>query len=127
MPALRRSQLEQERAEYRANIAQAIEEDEDPLAAYDDFIGRVVRVLTQPQLWSCPIVGGGHTKIQRRCALYGDFRYLKIWCSYAKVVEKASVVYAYLVKREIGCVYAQLWEECTISLEEGGRYVTKNE
>ena len=58
-PALHTSQLEQERAEYCASIAQAIEEDEDPLTAYDDFIGRVVRVLIRPQLWSRPIVGGG--------------------------------------------------------------------
>jgi len=38
MAPARSAQLDQEKEEYRASIAEAIQEDEDPLAAYDDFV-----------------------------------------------------------------------------------------
>jgi len=38
-----------------------------------------------------------------------------------KRVEKPTVVYSYLVKHEIGCVYALLYEEFAGALEKEAR------
>ncbi|KAL4062122.1 Mad3/BUB1 homology region 1-domain-containing protein [Scleroderma yunnanense] len=120
---MRSSQLEQERAEYRASIVEALEEDEDPLAAYDDFIKWTSRAGSDdPHSGLVQLLEEATRKFKDDARYSGDLRYLKIWCSYAKVVEKPSVVYAYLVKREIGCVYALLWEEYAITLEKEGRH-----
>ncbi|KAI6034825.1 hypothetical protein EDC04DRAFT_3034243 [Pisolithus marmoratus] len=99
MSNLRTSQLEQERAEYRASITEALDEDRRPAHR---LLEETLRKFKDDARYS------------------GDLRYLKIWCSYAKMVEKPSVVYAYLVKREIGCVYALLWEEYAVALEKEG-------
>ncbi|KAI6025228.1 Mad3/BUB1 homology region 1-domain-containing protein [Pisolithus microcarpus] len=123
MSNLRASQLEQERAEYRTSIAEALDEDEDPLNAYDDFIKWTARTFSEhdPNSGLVQLLEETVRKFKDDARYSGDLRYLKVWCSYAKVVEKPSVVYAYLVKREIGCVYALLWEEYAIALEKEGR------
>ncbi|KAI6011772.1 Mad3/BUB1 homology region 1-domain-containing protein [Pisolithus marmoratus] len=123
MSNLRTSQLEQERAEYRASITEALDEDEDPLTAYDDFIKWTTRTFSEhdPNSGLVQLLEETLRKFKDDARYSGDLRYLKIWCSYAKVVEKPSVVYAYLVKREIGCVYALLWEEYAVALEKEGR------
>ncbi|KAI6102091.1 Mad3/BUB1 homology region 1-domain-containing protein [Pisolithus sp. B1] len=123
MSNLRASQLEQERAEYRTSIVEALDEDEDPLTAYDDFIKWTARAFSEhdPNSGLVQLLEETVRKFKDDARYSGDLRYLKVWCSYAKVVEKPSVVYAYLVKREIGCVYALLWEEYAIALEKEGR------
>ncbi|KIJ62801.1 hypothetical protein HYDPIDRAFT_113900 [Hydnomerulius pinastri MD-312] len=123
MSALRSSQLAQERAEYRASIAEAIDEDEDPLAAYDDFIKWTSRSFPEndPASGLIQLLEEATRKFKDDERYSGDLRYLKLWCSYAKVVEKPSVVYPYLVKKEIGCVYGLLWEEYALALEKEGR------
>ncbi|KAH7884722.1 Mad3/BUB1 homology region 1-domain-containing protein [Phlebopus sp. FC_14] len=123
MSALRSSQLGQEREKYRASIAEALEEDEDPLAAYDDFIKWTSRTFSgnDPASGLVQLLEEATRKFKDDERYRGDLRYLKLWCSFAKIVEKPSVVYAYLVKREIGCVYALLWEEYAMALEKEGR------
>ncbi|KAG8213013.1 Mad3/BUB1 homology region 1-domain-containing protein [Butyriboletus roseoflavus] len=123
MPALRPSQLEHQRAEYRASIKEALEEDEDPLAAYDDFIKWTSRTFPEndPGSGLIQLLEEVTRKFKDDARYSGDLRYLKLWCSYAKMVEKPGLVYAYLVKREIGCVYGLLWEEYALALEKEGR------
>lgn len=127
MPLLRASQLEQERAAYRASIAEALEEDEDPLAAYDDFIKWTLRTFSENDHTSglIQLLEETTRKFKDDARYSGDLRYLKLWCTYAKMVEKPALVYAYLLKREIGSVYAQLWEEYALALEKEGRCVTR--
>lgn len=127
MPALRTSQLEQQRAEYRANIKEALEEDEDPLSAYDDFIKWTSRTFPENDHGSglIQLLEEVTRKFKDDARYSGDLRYLKLWCSYAKMTEKPALVYAYLVKREIGCVYGLLWEEYALVLEKEGRYAAE--
>ena len=127
MPPLRTSQLEQERAEYRASIAEALEEDEDPLAAYDDFIKWTSRTFPEndPGSGLIQLLEEATRKFKDDARYSGDLRYLKLWCTYAKMVEKPALVYAYLVKKEIGCVYGLLWEEYALALEKEGRCAAK--
>ncbi|KIJ14323.1 hypothetical protein PAXINDRAFT_163480 [Paxillus involutus ATCC 200175] len=124
MSALRTSQIQQERAEYRASIAEALEEDEDPLAAYDDYIKWTSRTFPEndPASGLIELLEEATRKFKDDERYSGDLRYLKLWCSYAKLVEKPSTVYAYLVKKEIGCVYGLLWEEYAFALEKEGRH-----
>lgn len=127
MPPLRNSQLEQERTEYRASIKEALEEDEDPLAAYDDFIKWTSRTFPEkdPGSGLIQLLEETTRKFKDDARYSGDLRYLKLWCSYAKMVEKPALVYAHLVKREIGCVYGMLWEEYALALEKEGRCASK--
>jgi checkpoint serine/threonine-protein kinase len=127
MSALRTSQIQQERAEYRASIAEALEEDEDPLAAYDDYIKWTSRTFPEndPASGLIELLEEATRKFKDDERYSGDLRYLKLWCSYAKLVEKPSTVYAYLVKKEIGCVYGLLWEEYAFALEKEGRCGSK--
>ncbi|KAF9223415.1 hypothetical protein BS17DRAFT_781831 [Gyrodon lividus] len=125
MSAFRTSQLQQERAEYRTSIAEALEEDEDPLAAYDDFIKWTSRTFPEndPASGLIQLLDEATRRFKDDERYSGDLRYLKLWCSYAKLVEKPSAVYAYLVKKEIGCVYGLLWEEYAYALEKEGRRI----
>lgn len=127
MPALRTSQLEQERAEYRTSIAEALEEDEDPLAAYDDFIKWTSRTFPEsdPGSGLIQLLEEATRKFKDDARYSGDLRYLKLWCAYAKMVEKSTLVHAYLVKKDIGCVYGLLWEEYALALEKEGRCAPK--
>jgi len=51
----------------------------------------------------------------------GDLRYLKLWCQYARHVEKPASVYALLAANDIGSGYALLYEEYAKALEADGR------
>ena len=123
MAPARSAQLDREKEEYRASIAEAIQEDEDPLAAYDDFVKWTV------QQYSPSDISSGLLELLEECTrrfkddlrYKGDLRYLKLWSAYAKRVEKPTVVYSYLVKHEIGCVYALLYEEFAGALEKEAR------
>lgn len=127
MPTLRTSQLEQERAEYRTSIREALEEDEDPLAAYDDFIKWTSRTFRENDHGSglIQLLEEATRKFKDDARYSGDLRYLKLWCTYAKMVEKPALVYAHLVKKDIGCVYGLLWEEYALALEKEGRCAPK--
>jgi len=123
MAPARSAQLDREKEEYRASIAEAIQEDEDPLAAYDDFVKWTVQQYSESDISS------GLLELLEECTrrfkddlrYKGDLRYLKLWSAYAKRVEKPTVVYSYLVKHEIGCVYALLYEEFAGALEKEAR------
>lgn len=125
MSTLHSPQLAQEQAEYRASIVEALKEDDDPLAAYDDFIKWTNRTFSpaDPNSGLIQLLEEATRKFKDDARYSGDRRYLKLWCSYAKAVETPSTVYAYVVKKGIGCVFAQLWEEYATSLEQEGRCV----
>ncbi|OJA12422.1 hypothetical protein AZE42_03383 [Rhizopogon vesiculosus] len=124
MAPARNAQLDQEKEEYRASIAEALQEDEDPLAAYDDFVKWTI------QQYPADDISSGLLELLEECArrfkddlrYKGDLRYLKLWSAYAKRVEKPTIIYSYLVKHDIGCVYALLYEEFAGALEKEGRH-----
>lgn len=123
MAPARNAQLDQEKEEYRASIAEALQEDEDPLAAYDDFVKWTL------QQYPADDISSGLLELLEECTrrfrgdlrYKGDLRYLKLWSAYAKQVEKPSTIYSYLVKHDIGSVYALLYEEFAGALEKEGR------
>ncbi|KAG6895971.1 hypothetical protein C0992_011206 [Termitomyces sp. T32_za158] len=51
----------------------------------------------------------------------GEVRYLKLWLLYAGFVERPTVVYAFLVRNEVGTGCGLLYEEWAAVLERDGR------
>ncbi|KAG1886963.1 hypothetical protein F4604DRAFT_2040720 [Suillus subluteus] len=117
MAPARDAQLDQEKEEYRASIAEALQEDEDPLAAYDDFVK-----WTAQQYSADDLLEETTRRFKDDLRYKGDLRYLKLWSAYAKQVERPTIIYSYLVKHDIGCVYALLYEEYAGALEKEGRH-----
>jgi len=121
----RNAQLDQEKEEYRASIAEALQEDEDPLAAYEDFVKWTVQQYSADDISSglLELLEESTRQFKDDLRYKGDLRYLKLWSAYAKQVERPTIIYSYLVKHEIGCVYALLYEEYAGALEKEGRWV----
>ncbi|KAG1905494.1 uncharacterized protein F5891DRAFT_1253798 [Suillus fuscotomentosus] len=124
MTPARNAQLDQEREEYRASIAEALQEDEDPLAAYDDFAKWTAQQYPADDMTSglVELLEEITRRFKDDLRYKGDLRYLKLWSAYAKQVERPTIIYSYLVKHDIGCVYALLYEEYAGALEREGRH-----
>ncbi|KAH7907133.1 Mad3/BUB1 homology region 1-domain-containing protein [Hygrophoropsis aurantiaca] len=123
MASARSNQLAQERQEYRDSIKEALEEDEDPLAAYDDFVKWTVQQFGEqdPASGLIQLLEETTRKFKDDPRYKGDLRYVKLWSSYARQTEKPAIVYAYLISNEIGSMYALLYEEYAAALEKEGR------
>lgn len=123
MAPARNAQLDQEKEEYRARIAEALQEDEDPLAAYDDFAKWTAQQYPADDMTSglVELLEEITRRFKDDLRYKGDLRYLKLWSAYAKQVERPTIIYSYLVKHDIGCVYALLYEEYAGALEREGR------
>ena len=120
------SQLDQKREKYRAQLSVALQEDEDPLALYEQFIKWTAdsypeRHLSRSGLLE--LLEEATRQFQDDAAYKGDLRYLKLWSLYARHVEDPAVIFKYLVSHEIGVVYAQVYEEYATELEKSGRCV----
>ncbi|VDC05703.1 unnamed protein product [Peniophora sp. CBMAI 1063] len=125
--AQREAKLASTRNRLRINVEVALEdEDDDPLAAYCEFI-----------YWTVENYPEGHSaesgllelleeatrvlKDDRDGAWRGDIRYLKLWVLYASFVEKPTVIYRFLLANDIGVNHALLYEEFAAVLERAGR------
>ncbi|KAI0719260.1 Mad3/BUB1 homology region 1-domain-containing protein [Cerioporus squamosus] len=117
------SKLSQKRDKYRAELATALTEDADPLAAYDSFIKWTVDAygshLAQSGLLELLEEATRHFVDDD--AYKSDLRYLKLWLLYATHVEDPTVIYQFLVENNIGKIYAQTYQEYADALERGGR------
>ncbi|CAL1716355.1 unnamed protein product [Somion occarium] len=116
--------LESERKSYRAQLDQALQEDEDPLAAYDTFIKWTLSNYSGDLIAHSGLVEllEEVTRTFRDDSAYkGDLRYLKTWSMFANCVEYPALVFEYLLKQGIGTVYAQVYEDFALALEQIGR------
>lgn len=115
--------LSKEREKYRERLARALTEDADPLAAYIEFVK-----------WTCDAYKG-HLALSGLLELLdeatrhfvddaaykADLRYLKLWLLYAKHVEDPTVIYAFVLSRDIGRIYAQTYQEYALALHTRGK------
>ncbi|EGN99246.1 hypothetical protein SERLA73DRAFT_73784 [Serpula lacrymans var. lacrymans S7.3] len=113
-----------EHQKFRQSIVTALEEDEDPLAAYDDYIKYTLQHYGEqdPASGLVELLDEATRKFRDDPRYKGDLRYLKQWSCYAKQVEKPARVYAFLVANGIGSIYALLYEEYALALEKEGRH-----
>ena len=118
------SKLAKAREKYRAELATALVEDADPLAAYDSFVK-----------WTLDNYGPGNLAQSGLLELLeeatrhfvdddsykSDLRYLKLWLLYANHVEDPTMIYAFVFSKDIGKIYAQMYWEFADALERKGR------
>lgn len=118
--------LDKERLSYRAQLDQALQEDEDPLAAYDTFIKWTLSSYSGDLISRSGLVEllEEVTRTFKDDATYKrDLRYLKMWCMYASAVEHPALVLEFVLRQGIGTGYAQVYEDYALALEQIGRYV----
>ncbi|KAK7033099.1 hypothetical protein R3P38DRAFT_2920697 [Favolaschia claudopus] len=117
--------LTAERARFRANLSTALNEDDDPLAAYDKFVKWTVENYPADDDSS-----GLHELLQDATAAFKedpvyktDLRYLKLWVLYIRRLTRADGIatFAFLLANGIGASYSLLYEEYAAILELDGR------
>lgn len=120
----RPARLAQEREQMRANLAQAIEDDEDPLAAYLAFVDWTIESYPQGHNSDSGLITlfDEATRTLKDDPRYkNDLRYLKLWVLYASHVEKPVDMFAFLLANDVGTVHTLFYEEYALALERDGR------
>ncbi len=120
------SKLEAQREQYRARVTAALEEEEDPLSAYHDFVKWTIdnypnKLIARSGLLE--LLEEATRRFKDDSAYKSDLRYLKLWSLFASHVEDPSAIYDFLLANDIGKIYAQVYEEYAASLEAHGQYV----
>ena len=129
------AQLDKTRQTYRTKLKTALEEEEDPLAAYEGFIKWTIDSYPPnliPKSGLLELLEEATRQFKDDAAYKADLRYTKLWMLYAAYVDDertniAVQVYKFLVQNEIGKMYAQVYEEYAAALERVGRCVLQLE
>ncbi|KAL4249777.1 Mitotic spindle checkpoint protein Bub1/Mad3 [Abortiporus biennis] len=117
-------ELDSKRLKYKAQVAAALEEEEDPLAAYHQFIKWTIDHYTDKLLAHSgllELLEEATRQFKDDSAYKGDLRYLRLWSLYASYVEDPTIIYSFLLSNSIGTIYAQVYEEFAAALEGNGR------
>ncbi|KAF9003942.1 Mad3/BUB1 homology region 1-domain-containing protein [Cyathus striatus] len=116
---------EAERQKYKAQLATALNEEEDPLAVYYQFIQWTIKNYGEYNDKSGlkELLEDATTQFKNDSLYKTDLRYLKIWSLYARQVDRTAAIsiYAYLLANGIGISYAALYEEYAHLLEKDGK------
>jgi checkpoint serine/threonine-protein kinase len=115
-------ELSRERQHFRNKISTALVEEDDPLAVYDGFVRWTLENYEEndPHSGLLELLEETTRTFKDDTAYRGDLRYLKLWCLYARRVEKPATVYAFLIANNIGTKYSALYEEYANALEQDG-------
>src|SRR5207253_644247 len=118
--------LASERAQMEEDAELAVDNDDDPLAAWIRYVDWTLD--NYPQGVSAE--SGLLELLERATRLFSadpryknDMRYLKLWIHYASYVDHPVKIFAYMNTNEIGTAYALFYEEYCNALERGGRCV----
>ena len=117
------NKLSKKRDKYREQLATALTEDPDPLAVYDSFIKWTV------ESYGSHLAQSGLIELLDEATRHfvdddvykNDLRYLKLWLLYASHVEDPTMIYQFLIQKNIGRNYAQTYQELADALERQGR------
>lgn len=120
-------QLDKKREKYKTQLLVALQEEEDPLALYEEFVKWTIdnypgQLINHSGLLE--LLEEATRQFIDDPAYKGDLRYLKLWLLFASHVEDPTAIYAFLMSNDIGVVYAQVFEEYATALERKGRCVT---
>ncbi|KAF7986492.1 hypothetical protein HWV62_31301 [Athelia sp. TMB] len=118
------TKLAKERRELRQQLDNALKEDDDPLAAYDQFVKWTVKNYAPGDRASGlrDLLEEVTNKFKDDSGYKSDLRYLKLWCQYAQLVEAPLAVFATLMESDIGGRFALLYEDYAKALEAEGRH-----
>jgi checkpoint serine/threonine-protein kinase len=116
---------ETQRQQYRKQLDTALDEEDDPLAIYHQFIQWTIKSYgeTDPKSGLIGLLEEATRKFKDDPLYKADLRYLKLWTLHAKHSERhhALAIYKYLMTNEIGISYSLLYEEYANALELEGR------
>ena len=116
---------ENERQKYRVRLATALTEEDDPLAAYHQFVQWTIKNYGEnnPTSGLKDLLKEATTQFKDDPLYKTDLRYLKLWALYARQVDKAGAlsIYASLLANDIGTSYSALYEDYASLLESNGK------
>lgn len=116
---------ELQRQQYRKQLDTALDEEDDPLAVYHQFVQWTIKSYGENDKKSglLELLEEATRKFKNDPLYKADLRYLKLWTLYAKRCERhgALSIYKYLMTSEIGVSYSLLYEEYANALEMEGR------
>jgi len=116
---------EHKRQQFRNQLETALEEEEDPLAVYYEFVQWTIKNYGEGDAKSglIELLEESTRKFKSDPSYKTDLRYLKLWIMYAKYRERhgALSIYKYLMTNDIGISYSLLYEEYANALEMSGR------
>ncbi|KAI0671728.1 Mad3/BUB1 homology region 1-domain-containing protein [Trametes maxima] len=123
MDAERAATLAKERANYRDRLAVALKKDADPLATYYGFVKWTVDAYKDNlgQSGLIELLDEATRHFVDDDAYRSDLRYLRLWLLYARHVEDPIAIYAFLLSRNIGKIYAQTYQEYAEALRQRGK------
>jgi checkpoint serine/threonine-protein kinase len=119
----RRQELSRKREAMHTELESVLEDEADPLAAYDNFVKWTLQSYANHS-------DSGLLELLEEAVLKfkddmrykpGDLRYVKLWILFANHVDKPAVVYAYMMEKGIGRPYSLFFEEYAEALEREGR------
>ncbi|KAJ7756400.1 hypothetical protein DFH07DRAFT_1060808 [Mycena maculata] len=117
--------LRAERAQFKARLSTALKEDDDPLAAYDQFVKWTVKNYSDDDLNSGlrELLHEATNAFRSDPVYKTDLRYLKLWLLYVRQLGRADGIatFASLLANGIGASYSILYEEYANILEADGR------
>ncbi|KAF8627015.1 hypothetical protein AX15_004596 [Amanita polypyramis BW_CC] len=119
------SDRERERQRYKAKLAKALLDEEDPLAVYYQFVEWTLKQYGEkdPKSGLAQLLEEA-TRVFKDDDVYKkDLRYLKLWSLYSRQVSRtdAIAIYDSLISNNIGTSYSMLYEEYATLLEKDGR------
>ncbi|KAJ7707720.1 hypothetical protein B0H17DRAFT_529003 [Mycena rosella] len=116
--------LSAERAQFRARLSTALKEDDDPLAAYDQFVKWTVKNYADDDHTSGlrELLQDATSAFRSDSTYKTDLRYLKLWLLYVRQLTRAEGIatFAFLMSNGIGASYSILYEEYASILELDG-------
>jgi checkpoint serine/threonine-protein kinase len=122
----RSARLATDKKKHAKECDNALDNDDDPLAAFVRFVDWTVDNYPQGECVESGLLELLElaTRTFADSPLYkNDMRYLKLWILYASIVDHSAKIYAYLNANEIGTGYALFYEEYCNALERCGQYV----
>ncbi|PFH52982.1 hypothetical protein AMATHDRAFT_1710 [Amanita thiersii Skay4041] len=116
---------ERDRQRFKARLAKALTEEDDPLAVYYQFVQWTIKHYGErdPKSGLAQLLEEA-TRVFREDPLYKtDLRYLKLSSLYARQLPRSDAIsiYASLLSNKIGTSYSVLYEEYANLLEQDGR------
>lgn len=116
---------EDQRQKYRSQVASALNEEDDPLAVYHQFVQWTVKTYGEkdPSSGLLELLEEATGQFKEDPIYKTDLRYLKLWALYARQMDRSGAIsiFSFLVANEIGTSYSALYEDYATLLEQDGR------
>lgn len=116
---------EHQRQKYRSQVASALNEEDDPLAVYHQFVQWTVKTYGEkdPSSGLLELLEEATGQFKEDPIYRTDLRYLKLWALYARQMNRSGAIsiFSFLVANEIGTSYSALYEDYATLLEQDGR------